>query len=263
MRTTGSGTSQTPEGYTDGIYIFDMADLGYPPGDYWVCVDESTLPNPPDGMIWARTTGPHTTGDNPQKVTYEGNDIFSIDFGYTAVAPGSIGDYVWDDGTTAKNNVQDATDTPIPNVYVYLYQDNAPIGQFGAEDGTPIMTDTTGADGKYLFTGLPAGNYIVRVEDSVGETFLNPVAQYYGTDRTIDSNSPLSTPYVEFVPLGAGENNLDIDFGYSLLPTAVTLSSFAARSSAGGSANLLRLGIAGLTVLAAGSLFWTKRRASL
>ena len=44
-------------------------------------------------------------------------------------------------------------------------------------------------------------------------------------------------------------------------PTAVTLSSFAAESSAGGSVNPLWLGLAGLT-LAAGSLFWVKRRAS-
>ena len=46
-------------------------------------------------------------------------------------------------------------------------------------------------------------------------------------------------------------------------PTAVTLSSFAAKSSAGGLASGLWLGLAGLTVLiAAGSLFWAKRRAS-
>lgn len=43
-------------------------------------------------------------------------------------------------------------------------------------------------------------------------------------------------------------------------PTAVTLSSFDAKS-AGGSASALWLGLAG-TVLAAGSLFWVKRRSS-
>lgn len=45
-------------------------------------------------------------------------------------------------------------------------------------------------------------------------------------------------------------------------PTVVTLSSLTARSSAGGSASGLWLGLTGLTVLvAAGSLFWAKRRA--
>ncbi|MBM3150337.1 MAG: hypothetical protein FJZ88_10005 [Chloroflexi bacterium] len=45
---------------------------------------------------------------------------------------------------------------------------------------------------------------------------------------------------------------------YAGTPTAVTLSTFAARSSAGGWASPLWLGFAGLTVLAAG--FWAKRR---
>jgi hypothetical protein len=44
-------------------------------------------------------------------------------------------------------------------------------------------------------------------------------------------------------------------------PTAATVSSFAARSSAGISTSRLWLGLVGLTVLAAGSLFWAKRRA--
>jgi uncharacterized repeat protein (TIGR01451 family) len=44
-------------------------------------------------------------------------------------------------------------------------------------------------------------------------------------------------------------------------PTAVTLSSFGAGSSAGGLARPLWLGLVGLTLVAAGSLFWARRRA--
>ena len=57
---------------------------------------------------------------------------------------------------------------------------------------------------------------------------------------------------------GTGEDKVFENF----VPTAVTLSSFAARSSAGGPAGGLWLGLAGLTVLASGGLFWAKRRAS-
>lgn len=57
---------------------------------------------------------------------------------------------------------------------------------------------------------------------------------------------------------GTGEDTLK----FSWNPTAVTLSSLAARSGAGDSASALWLGLAGLTVLAAGGLFWAKRRAS-
>ena len=47
--------------------------------------------------------------------------------------------------------------------------------------------------------------------------------------------------------------------GEEAAPTSVAVSSFAAKSSAGGSVNPLWLGFVG-TVLAAGSLFWAKRR---
>jgi hypothetical protein len=76
---TTSGTSQMPDGWPDGIYIFDMDSLGLGTGTYWVCVDESTLPSPGVGMVWIRTT------DNPQQVNYTaGTDDFSFDFGYVA-----------------------------------------------------------------------------------------------------------------------------------------------------------------------------------
>ena len=77
--TTQSGTSQTPDGFPDGIYGFVMG--AYPTGTYWVCVDESTLPDPGPGLTWASTTG-----GNTQQVTYTGVDDFSFDFGYVAEA---------------------------------------------------------------------------------------------------------------------------------------------------------------------------------
>jgi hypothetical protein len=75
--TTISGTSRTPDGWPNGIYGFDMSLLG--PGEYWVWVDESTLPNPGLNMQWVSTTG-----NNPFRLTYPGGDVFSIDFGYVA-----------------------------------------------------------------------------------------------------------------------------------------------------------------------------------
>ena len=70
------------------------------------------------------------------------------------------------------------------------------------------------------------------------------------------------SPSLAFANLSAFfKSNSSLDFGYqpTTIPTAVTLSSFAARSSAGGSVNPLWLGFVGV-VLAVGSLFWAKRR---
>ena len=61
--------------------------------------------------------------------------------------------------------------------------------------------------------------------------------------------------------LGFLEDDIDQDGG-SMKATAVTLSSFAAKSSAGGSVNPLWLGAAGLAMLAVSSLLWVKRRTS-
>jgi hypothetical protein len=64
------------------------------------------------------------------------------------------------------------------------------------------------------------------------------------------------TYYISVKCVGDGCEGLIGDAG----PTVITLSSFAARSSAGGSVSPLWLGLAGLTVLSAGSFVWTKRR---
>jgi len=180
----------------------------------------------------------------------------------TVTNPGSIGDFVWDDGPSP-NHVQDTSDIGhgINGITVYLYEDENGNGVIDSGDDL-LQTTTTANDGGYLFTGLPAGNYIVKVDNSVieGDMGLSPVLRYQGGDFAKDSNGPASTPWTEKVTLTTGQQDLTIDFGYTSSPTAVTLSSFAAKSSAGGSVSGLWLGLAGLTVLAAGTLFWAKRR---
>jgi hypothetical protein len=173
---------------------------------------------------------------------------------------GSIGDYVWVD-EPSPNGIQDGTEFGLDGIRVYLYEDEDGDGEIDAEDDL-ISTVTTANGGKYLFENLPAGNYIVKVDDEdIGNEGLSPVPRYQGDDTSKDSNGSTSTPYTsESVSLATGEDNLTIDFGYYLPPTAVTLSSFAAKSSAGGSGSWLWLGLAGLTVLAAGSSLWIRRQ---
>lgn len=80
-------------------------------------------------------------------------------------------------------------------------------------------------------------------------TFVNPA-----------NNDPVfDDPYSIIVVFEGQDCKVQITSGRA---TAVTLSSFDAKSSAGGPVSPLWLGLAGLTVLAAGSLAWAKRRAS-
>jgi uncharacterized repeat protein (TIGR01451 family) len=172
---------------------------------------------------------------------------------------GIIGDYVWVD-EPSPNGIQDGTEFGLDGIRVYLYEDEDGDGEIDAEDDL-LDSVTTANGGKYLFENLLAGNYVVKVDDmDVGNEGLGPVPRYQGGDTAKDSNGSTSIPYTsESISLAAGEDNLTIDFGYYLPPTAVILSSFAAKSSGGGSGGWLWLGLAGLTVLAAGRLFWAKR----
>ena len=85
--TTISGTSRTPDGWPNGIYGFDMDSLGLGSGEYWVWVDERTLPGPGVGTQW------HSSTSNPQKVNYTaGTNNFGIDFGYYQGPPQAVVD---------------------------------------------------------------------------------------------------------------------------------------------------------------------------
>jgi protocatechuate 3,4-dioxygenase beta subunit len=98
-----------------------------------------------------RTTGRTST----RTLQGAGRNDHSLDFGY--VEPYSLGNLVWID---ANNNGRiDAGENGVPNVTVEL---------FAAGGTTPIATTTTDADGHYVFTGLPPGDYEVAITPPTG-----------------------------------------------------------------------------------------------
>ena len=261
---TTSGTSKQPDGWPDGIYGFDFHSLGLGTGQYWVWVDKTTLPPLPFPEQWVSTTG----GDH-QLVNYTGGDDFSFDFGYKSVTSpqsvGRIGDRVWDDqdgSATQSNIVPTVTEPGLDGVKVYLYWDNGD-GVFDRNTDTQVgLPDTTQSgtsedpdgypNGIYGFDLSYHGTYWVWVDET---TLPGQGVTKNWTSTT--NNNPEKVIYT-------GTDDLSIDFGYQAtsIPTAVTLSSFAANSSAGGSVNPLWLGMAGLAMLAVSSLLWAKRRTS-
>ncbi len=124
----------------------------------------------------------------------------TIDFGFYAPCTGTIGDRIWYDAN--KNGIQDAGELGIAGVTVGLSDANNHL----------IASTITNGDGDYLFTGLCAGAYTVKViettlPEGVIPTLTSPPG---GGDSTNDSNENPSTVTLP----GNSSSNLTIDFGY-------------------------------------------------
>lgn len=75
-----------------------------------------------------------------------------------------MGDYIWVDANN--DGKQDADESALTGAVVTL------LGKDGTAakdaDGNEVAAITTGADGKYLFSNLPAGEYSVTIKAPAG-----------------------------------------------------------------------------------------------
>jgi hypothetical protein len=71
--------------------------------------------------------------------------------GLSSTASANVGDFVWFD--LNKNGIQDSGENGFPGVTVRL---------FNADSNTLVRTTQTGANGKYLFSGVDPGNYYIE-----------------------------------------------------------------------------------------------------
>jgi fimbrial isopeptide formation D2 family protein/uncharacterized repeat protein (TIGR01451 family) len=113
--------------------------------------------------------------------------------GGTPFQLGSLGDRIWLDRNG--DGAQDAGEPGLPGITVELLD--------GAN--AVIATTTTGANGIYTFSGLPAGNYSVRVDTATLPAGLAPTFDLDG----------IATAHVAAAPLAAAQNRADVDFGYN------------------------------------------------
>ena len=132
----------------DGNYIFE--DL--PPGEYGV--REIT----PEGLIDAGAQAGEVDG-SPLGEVNDAGDIVGIQLGSDQRAtnndfcehpPATISGFVFDD--VHNDGRRDAEDAPIEGVVMQLLDEN----------GNVVAEAVTDADGRYEFTGLPAGRYSIR-----------------------------------------------------------------------------------------------------
>ncbi|MBX3010759.1 MAG: hypothetical protein KF832_04595 [Caldilineaceae bacterium] len=133
----------------------------------------------------------------------------TVDFGFFAFA--SLGDLVWFDSNA--DGIQDAQETGepglgtergVPNVLVTLYE---------ALTNHVVMTTTTDTSGRYGFTNLLPGSYVVAFGAPAG--YL-PTAPDKGNNDAFDSDADLTTLRTPTTTLTSGQHNPTLDFGLFL-----------------------------------------------
>ncbi|WP_125777655.1 SdrD B-like domain-containing protein [Antribacter gilvus] len=161
----------------DGSYLFDDLVLG----EYTVGTEV------PDGLGFAPLdAGDDATDSDADPVTgrtaavvltLDLPEVLTVDVGLVQL--GTIGDRVWSD--VDGDGVQDDGEAGTPGITVVLYD----------VDGIEVARATTAADGSYLFTGLPMGDYTVGFEGLPAGTVFSPSGQ--GGDPVLDSDADPAT----------------------------------------------------------------------
>jgi large repetitive protein len=131
-----------------------------------------------------------------------GGDEDDSDFAVIEVKQlASLGNFVWLD--VDQDGVQDTGEPGISGVSVTLQK----------PDGTIVATTTTGGDGKYLFSNLTPGDYVVVFGKPSGYS-SSPFNA--GSDDTLDSDANPTTGKTGTYTLAAGEHNPTVDAGFFL-----------------------------------------------
>ncbi|MBK9094355.1 MAG: hypothetical protein IPM84_16595 [Anaerolineae bacterium] len=140
----------------------------------------------------------------------------SFDFGVDNTA--AIGDTIFVDANG--NGVQDGGEPGLPNVTVYLYQDVGVIGVYEPGIDLFLAADGSDAQGKYLFDGLPNGNYLVRVNTLTLPTDYAETADpdQPGVPCTVCDNTAVAA-------ISGGNDLLTRDFGYQYQPGGIPAST--------------------------------------
>ncbi len=179
------GTTTTD---ASGFYIFDNID----PNAYVLEVDDSTLPA---NLSTTPTGDPDKNADSisePMMVA-PGDVVLLGDFGYQPTSGSTISDVVFIDANA--DGIQNVDEPGIPGVTMQL-TNNA---------GQVIATTTTNENGNYIFGGLPADTYSVKVTDT--RNILNSLEPVSDADGNND--------FVSTLTVGANENNVLQDFGFA------------------------------------------------
>ncbi len=213
----GDGVQQPSEPGIPGVTVTIYNSAGTPIGTATTDSNGRYLVQVPAGSGYTASptagvpAGLTATTPVPHKLPTlnAGDQYLDADFGYNDPGNllGTIGNLVFED--VNKDGVFTlGTDRPMPGISVDLIRNTTNNNVWDA--GEPVITTmTTDKNGNYLFTGVPAGNYLVHVSDT-NALLINYAKGPLGT-AGVDTNSQ-ADPYA--ITLAAGADNLTADFGY-------------------------------------------------
>ncbi len=198
LYTSANVLAATTSTDASGNYLFANQD----PGTYYV---QFTLPS---GFVFSSKNAVSnsavdsdvnpSTGKTDNISLVAGSSDLSRDAGMYTPTKASIGNFVWND--LNKNGIQDTLESGVSGVTVKLY----------ISSNSLIATTTSDANGLYLFSDVPVGDYYVQFTLPANYTFT---AKNQGSNSAKDSDPDPASGKTSVTSLTSGEIDLTWDAG--------------------------------------------------